>query len=128
VPSVGRRFRCRYKPDFISIAEREKLMIALLVTIDIKPEYKERFMEELMLDAIGANDVEPGCLRFDVLQDNEAPNRVHLYEVYKDEAAIAAHREAPHFVKWRDMTKDWLAKPYSRTLCTNVYPSDEGWR
>lgn len=103
-------------------------MIALLVTIDIKPEYKERFMEELMLDAIGANDVEPGCLRFDVLQDNEEPNRVHLYEVYKDEAAIAAHREAPHFVKWRDTTKDWLAKPYSRTLCTNVYPSDEGWR
>ena len=58
-------------------------MIALLVTIDIKPEYKDRFMEELMLDAKGANDVEPGCLRFDVLQDNEDSNRVHLYEVYR---------------------------------------------
>ena len=46
----------------------------------------------------------------------------------KTSAAIAAHREAPHFVKWRDTTKDWLAKPYSRTLGTNVYPSDENWR
>ena len=72
-------------------------MIALLVTIDIQPEFKERFMEELLLDAKGANDDEPGCLRFDVLQDSEDPNRVHLYEVYKDDAAIAAHREAPHF-------------------------------
>ena len=100
-------------------------MIALLVTIDIQPEFKERFIEELLLDAKGANDDEPGCLRFDVIQDSEDPNRIHLYEVYKDDAAIAAHREAPHFVKWRDTTKDWLAKPYSRTLGTNVYPSDE---
>ena len=91
-------------------------MIALLVTIDIQPEFKERFIEELLLDAKGANDDEPGCLRFDVIQDSEDPNRIHLYEVYKDDAAIAAHREAPHFVKWRDTTKDWLAKPYSRTL------------
>ena len=74
-------------------------MIALLVTIDIQPEFKERFMEELLLDAKGANDEEPGCLRFDVIQDSEDPNRVHLY-----------------------------AKPYSRTLGTNVYPSDENWR
>ena len=41
-------------------------MIALLVTIDIQPEFKERFMEELLLDAKGANDDEPGCMRFDV--------------------------------------------------------------
>ena len=97
-------------------------MIALLVTIDIQPEFKERFMEELLLDAKGANDDEPGCLRFDVLQDNEDPNRVHLYEVYKDDAAIAAHREAPHFVKWRDTTKDWLAKPYQGLACQALLP------
>ena len=103
-------------------------MKVLLVTVDIKPEYKERFMEEILLDAEGSNNNEPGCLRFDVIQDTEDPNRIHLYEVYRDDAATEAHRQAPHFIKWRDTTKDWIARPYSRTLGTNVYPDDDSWR
>ena len=31
----------------------------------------------MMGDAIGSNNDEPGCLRFDVLQDNEHENRIH---------------------------------------------------
>ena len=56
-------------------------MIALVVTINIEPGHKEEFMASMMGDARGSNNDEPGCLRFDVLQDNEDPNRIHLYEV-----------------------------------------------
>ena len=56
-------------------------MIALVVTIKIKPGHKEAFMASMMDDARGSNNDEPGCLRFDVLQDNEDPNKIHLYEV-----------------------------------------------
>ena len=56
-------------------------MIALVVTINIEPGHKEEFMASMMGDARGSNNDEPGCLRFDVLQDNEDPNQIHLYEV-----------------------------------------------
>ncbi len=53
-------------------------MIALNVTISIKPEHKDAFMGSMMGDAQGSNNDEPGCLRFDVLQDSEDANLIHL--------------------------------------------------
>ena len=103
-------------------------MIALMVTINIKSGHKDEFMASMFDDARGSNNDEPGCLRFDVLQDNEDENRIHLYEVYRDEAAVEVHRQAPHYLKWRAAVKDWVAAPYTVAQCSNVYPSDDSWR
>ena len=70
-------------------------MIALIVEINIKPGFKDQFMASMLGDARGSNNDEPGCLRFDVLQDTEDENKIHLFEVYEDEAAVEAHRNAP---------------------------------
>ena len=102
-------------------------MRALVVTIQVKPEHKEAFMEAMLDDARGSVGNEPGCLRFDVLQDTEDPNRIHLYEVYRDEAAIEAHRQAPHYLKWRETTKDWRAAEPVRHVYTTVFPVDGDW-
>lgn len=71
---------------------------------------------------------EVGCLRFDILQSSTEPNVFHLYEVYTDQAAhTEAHRQAPHYVKWRDTVKDWFdGQPHVVTMQT-VFPSDGGW-
>ena len=103
-------------------------MIALVVTIQIKPAHKEAFMASMFDDARGSNNDEPGCLRFDVLQDNEDPNKIHLYEVYKDQAAVDAHRQAPHYTKWRETVKDWFDGEIIRHTATPVYPSEDSWR
>ncbi len=103
-------------------------MIALVVTIKIKEGHKEAFMASMMDDARGSNNDEPGCLRFDVLQDNEDPNKIHLYEVYKDEAALEAHRQAPHYTKWRETVSDWFDGDIGRAVATPVYPSESNWR
>ena len=66
-------------------------------------------------------------LRFDVLQDNEDDNQIHLYEIYQDDAAVEAHRNAPHYVKWREECKDWFATENVRRLATPVYPPPEKW-
>ena len=102
-------------------------MIALIVEINIKPGFKEQFMESMLGDARGSNNDEPGCLRFDVLQDNEDENKLHLFEVYEDEAAVDAHRNAPHFIKWREECADWFATENVRKLATPVYPTPEQW-
>ena len=102
-------------------------MIALIVTINIKPGFKDQFMESMMGDARGSNNDEPGCLRFDVLQDSEDENRLHLYEVYRDDAAVEAHRVAPHYTKWREECNDWFATENLRRLATPVYPAPDKW-
>ncbi len=102
-------------------------MIALFVTIHMKPEYRDAFLESMLGDARGSVNDEPGCLRFDVVQDDNDPNTIYLYEIYKDQAAFDYHGQAPHFVKWRDTVKDWFASPISVIRCTTIFPSAEAW-
>ncbi len=40
---------------------------------------------------------EPGVLAFQIHQSREERTRFFFYEVFKDEAAFAAHSQAPHF-------------------------------
>ena len=103
-------------------------MISIFVTIHIKPGFKDAFMESMMGDAQGSVRDEPGCYRFDVLQSQENPNRIHLYEVYENEAALEAHRLAPHYTKWRSTVADWFDGEPLRVLTSTIFPSDEGWK
>jgi len=103
-------------------------MLALLVEIKIKPGYRDQFVEALMLDAKGSVNDEPGCLRFDVLQDSENPNRIYLYEVYKDEKALEAHRAAPHYAVWREAAAVALDGPAEVTRAKTIFPKErEYW-
>ena len=72
-------------------------MYVIIAPIQIKDGHKDEFIEALLEDARGSVNDEPGCLRFDVIQDSSDANRVWLYEVYVDEAAFQAHTQAPHF-------------------------------
>jgi hypothetical protein len=58
------------------------------------------------------------------------PSRIWLYEVYKDEAAFQAHTQAPHFLKFRDATKDWRAEgPQGAGRgASNIWPPDNQWQ
>ena len=102
-------------------------MYTLLVTIEIKPEFRDRFVEEMVLNAKGAVEDEPGCFQFDVVQDANDPNKLYLYEVYRDRAAFEAHLQAPHFLRWRDAVKDWRAAPQQSVTGHNLFPSDQAW-
>ena len=78
-------------------------MFALFVTVKIKDGHRDEFIAATKGDAEGSNTAEPGCLRFDVLADNNDPNTVYLYEVYESrDAWETAHRGMPHYTKWRE--------------------------
>ena len=98
-------------------------MIAVWVKVRIKPDQRQRFLDAIEVDALGSEKDEPGCLRFNVLQDNGDANTYYFYEVYKDEAALEAHRAAPHYAKWR-AAADTLDGPSQPTRCKTVFPSD----
>ena len=61
-------------------------MIVLHVTAQVKPEHVKEFLEVVRYDAEHSETDEPGCLRFDLIQDRDDPNRFYFYEVYRDEA------------------------------------------
>lgn len=103
-------------------------MIVLHVTVQVKPEHAADFLEVVRHDAEHSEKDEPGCLRFDVIQDRDDGNRFYFYEVYRDEAALAAHRETPHFKYYAGKTKDWLAAPTERRFGKNLIPADAAWR
>ncbi len=102
-------------------------MYVIVAPIKIKPEHKEAFIESMLDDAVGSVSNEPGCLRFNVIQDRENPNKIYLFEVYKDKAAFDAHLQTPHFIKWRDTVKDWFAEPVKGARGTNIFPTDADW-
>lgn len=103
-------------------------MYVIIATIEIQPERRKAFLEAMLDDARGSVQNEPGCLRFDVVQDAENPNRLYLYEVYRDEAAFEAHLKAPHFIRWRDTVEGWHARPAVVAKGRNIFPPDEEWR
>src|SRR5262249_40191933 len=84
-----------------STAHGEDTMLAIWVKVRVKADQKERFLKAIEVDALGSEKDEAGCLRFNVLQDAKDANVYYFYEVYKDEAALEAHRAAPHYAVWR---------------------------
>ncbi len=102
-------------------------MKALFVTIYVKPEYRDRLLDELRNDALGSEQNEPGCMMFNIARDDDDPNLLRLFEVYRDDAAVDAHAATPHFQRFAEVTKDWQAKPFEVVTTTVVYPRPESW-
>jgi len=50
---------------------------------------------------------EPGCVTYQVHRHRTEPRRFFIYEQYKDDAALEAHRNAPHFLQYarKDLPK-----------------------
>ncbi len=87
-------------------------MFVVFVTIDVKPEHRDAFLTATAANHRGAVN-EPGCLRFDVIRDLADPDRVYLYETYRDEAAFAAHKTTGHYLAWNAAVAPWLKAPRS---------------
>jgi quinol monooxygenase YgiN len=50
---------------------------------------------------------EPGCTTYQVHRHKTEARRYFIYELYKDEAALEAHRTTPHFLQYarKDLPK-----------------------
>jgi quinol monooxygenase YgiN len=46
-----------------------------------------------------ASRTEPGCLMYQVHRHKTEPRRFFIYEQYRDDGALEAHRAAPHFLQ-----------------------------
>ena len=99
-------------------------MVIMIVECNVKPEKRDEFLKVIEHDAEHSEHDEPGCLRFDVLNDLEDPNKFFFYEVYRDEAAFKAHQASAHYPRWRAAAAEVLAEPTNAGRCTTIYPKD----
>lgn len=99
-------------------------MFAIWVSVHVKPERTEEFLRAIEEDGRGSREDEPGCLRFDVLQDQADPQHYFFYEVYRDETALEAHRAAPHYQVWAAAVANGvLERPAEATRTSTVFPA-----
>ncbi len=103
-------------------------MIVTTVEIHVREDKIEEFIKATVENHM-ASVKEQGNLRFDVLQSIEDPSRFTLYEAYETEEASAVHKKTPHYLKWREVAGNMMAKPRIGTAHRVVAPQDTSmWR
>jgi len=102
-------------------------VLILLIESRVKPERREDFLEFIKEHAKECVK-EPGCVGFDVLEDTANANTFFYYEVYKDEAARAAHMETAHLKRYRERISEFRDQPSVVRVVRSLYPPDESWR
>ncbi len=103
-------------------------MKVIIVRFQVKPEFRDEFVAIAKVDANGSVS-EPGCRRFDILEDTREPNTFFFYEVYTGEDALKAHQATAHYAQYKLGVKpEWLAAPTVASHCTNLFPTDADWK
>jgi (4S)-4-hydroxy-5-phosphonooxypentane-2,3-dione isomerase len=85
-------------------------MYVTLVHVHVKPGREDEFASASLENAAAALD-EPGNVFFEILRQSDDPTRFVLYEAYETKEAAAAHKDTPHYQKWREAVADWMAEP-----------------
>ncbi len=88
--------------------------VVLLVELEIAEGSMARFLDLAAEHARITLAEEPGCLVFDVVQEDDS--RVVLYEVYRDRAALEAHAARPQLARFKEQTADMVTGRRRREL------------
>ena len=101
-------------------------MYVVLSINRIRPEHLEEFLEGVRVHAANSAG-EPGCMRYEVLQDTTDPHTVCLYEVFRDEAAFQEHLTYGYYKEWMERSREWrFAEQRVRHVLDYVYPTQDG--
>lgn len=75
--------------------------IAIIVEFEPHPEHAAAFLRKLALDAQETLG-DDGCLRMEIIETRDGSGRILLSELWRDRAAIEAHRTKPgHSHDWQ---------------------------
>lgn len=83
---------------------------AIIVTIKLNPGYKDTFRDMILVNATSSVGTEAECHLFHVLEDQEAEDTFHFYEIYTSPESLESHREQPHFKTFFEGTTEMVAE------------------
>ena len=76
------------------------MSIVIAGTVRVPPENLAG-LKPHMLRMLAASRAEDGCLTYSYGEDVAEPGLIRVFEVWRDQAAIDAHFQAPHMAVWR---------------------------
>ena len=94
-------------------------MIVLKVDMLVKPGSEDKCKDYLRILQEHSRQ-EPGCLMYVGHQSTQEPRRFLIYEQYKDQAALDAHRNAPYFKQYVTGGLDGIVESRNRELYSPV--------
>lgn len=101
-------------------------MLIVHVFVHVKPESVEAFRAATLENA-RSSVREPGVIRFDVVQQEDDPERFVLVEIYRTADDPARHKETAHYAAWRDAVEPMMAEPRRSTKFLPVFPEPARW-
>ena len=93
--------------------------LTLFARLKAKPG-KEKGLRDALMKMVPASRAEAGCVNYDLHVDNNDASVYWVYENWKDEAALAAHTQEPHYLELGKLKDDLLAEPVQLTRLTEV--------
>jgi len=96
-------------------------MFVTIVHIEVLPAHIEDFIQASQDNHLESVK-EPGNLRFDLLRNEDNPNRFVLYEAYVNESTATAHKDTAHYLKWRETVAPMMAKPREGIRYSGLLP------
>jgi (4S)-4-hydroxy-5-phosphonooxypentane-2,3-dione isomerase len=99
-------------------------MIATCVFVKVKAE----FIEEFKIACKNNHEkslLEPGNLRFDILQEIDDKCKFTFYEAYINDAAVLAHKLTPHYLEWKTTVESYMAEPRKGIKHKVIFPDDQ---
>lgn len=81
-------------------------MYTIALFTKVLPQHVEDYITNMRVCAEATNK-EPGCIRYEVMQDVDDPTLMLLFQAFADEAAYQAHQDADHHRVWIEKSGDW---------------------
>jgi (4S)-4-hydroxy-5-phosphonooxypentane-2,3-dione isomerase len=93
--------------------------LVIMGTVEVAPGTRDQVLPLLTAHKARCLRDEPGTLQFEVVLPRENDSRMLIYEVYQDDAAFEAHRNAPSRAQWLKDTAGMGVKVLA-TWCTPI--------
>jgi quinol monooxygenase YgiN len=93
--------------SFDTMAQEDKKMVRL-ARLEIDPAQLESYHAFLKEEIETSVKVESGVLTLYAVAEKEKPTHITILEIYADVEAYKKHIQTPHFLKYKNGTKDMV--------------------
>ncbi|HEX5436457.1 MAG TPA: putative quinol monooxygenase [Gemmatimonadaceae bacterium] len=101
-------------------------MLIVHVVVHVRADSVDAFSAATLENARNSI-LEPGVVRFDVVQQDDDPTRFLLMEIYRTPDDPARHKATAHYAAWREAVELMMAEPRRSVKYHALFPEPDGW-
>ena len=94
--------------SFSHASGQQNHQVVRIARLQIDPAQLENYKAALKEHAETAVRVEPGVLTLYAVYEKNNPSHVMVFEIYANQDAYKVHLQSPHFLKYKEATKDMV--------------------